>query len=75
MKIDAAPYSPAWQLVLGINVGDIVQLWDWDIGATGTASTYRVSRIKRRFSYGSHDSEVTASASLQCDAEPSSYWT
>ena len=76
IKIDAASYPQAWQLVLGINIGDIVTLEDWQIGDGGSVYTMRVSGIKRRFFFGNGDNETSeASVELQLDPEPSSYWS
>jgi hypothetical protein len=74
IRIDAAPYPQAWQLVAGINVGDVVTMQDWQIGGGGTVYTYRVTAITRRISYGSHDSDVTGSVVLTLDHEPNNYW-
>ena len=75
VKIDAAPYPAAWNLVMGINVGDIVQVEDWVIGGGGDVYTYRITEIERHLSFGSHDDEVTATVKLTCDAEPAAYWS
>ena len=47
VKIDAAAYPQAWELVLGINVGDLVTMEDWQIGGGGTVYTFRVTEIHR----------------------------
>jgi len=76
VKIDAAAYPLAWQLVLGINVGDIVLGEDWVIGGGGTVYTYRVTEIKRHISQGfGEDPATTASVTLTLDYEPTSYWS
>ena len=76
VRIDAAAYPQAWSLVLGINVGDTVNLQDWAIGNTGTSYIYRVSQIRRHISFGAHGLPVTGSVELQCDYEsPTGYWT
>ena len=75
VKIDAATQPYAWELVLGISVGDVVTLEDWQIGGGGTVYTYRATEVKRRFAYGD-DREITeASVTLQLEPEPSSYWS
>ena len=51
VKIDAAPYPAAWNLVMGINVGDIVQVEDWVIGGGGDVYTYRITEIERHLSF------------------------
>lgn len=73
--INAAAYPPAWELVLGVNVGDVVQLEDWIIGGGGSVYTYRVTQVRRHLSFGSHEEEVEARVELTLDAEPSSYWS
>lgn len=75
IKIDAASYPAAWQLVMGINVGDIVQVEDWIIGGGGTLWTYRVTEIKRTFCFGARDEEIEASVELTADYEPPAYWS
>jgi len=75
VKIDASAYPPAWQLFLGVNVGDVVTVEDWEIGGGGTSNTFRVTEIRRRISYGANDADITATVELTCDAEPASYWS
>ena len=75
VKIDAASYPQAWGLVMGINVGDVVQVEDWQIGGGGTLYTYRVTEIKRDISFGTPGKDVTASVELTLDWEPSSQWS
>ena len=75
VKIDAASYPQAWELVLGVNVGDVVTVEDWQIGGGGTIFTYRVTEMKRKFAFGAHGDEVTANVELTLDFEPSSYWS
>ena len=75
VKIDAASYPAAWQLVMGINVGDLVQLEDWQIGGGGSSNIYRVTEIKRTFSFGARDTTPEATVELTCDYEPPEYWS
>ena len=42
VMVDAAAYPAAWPLVLGINVADLVQVEDWQVGGGGSVYTYRV---------------------------------
>ena len=35
VRIDAAPYPAAWNLIAGINIGDVVTLQRWEIGDGG----------------------------------------
>lgn len=73
--IDAGPDPLAWQLVLGINVGDVVTLEDWVIGGGGAVYTMRVTEIKRRLDFGSHNQPVTGQVTLTLDYEATSYWS
>lgn len=73
--IDAAAYPAAWPLVLGINVGDVVTLEDWIIGGGGAVYTMRVTEIKRRIDYGTHNQPITGQVTLTLDFEPTSYWS
>jgi hypothetical protein len=75
VKVDAAPYAAAWELIMGVNVGDTITLADWQIGDGGTVHTYRVTEIERKLSFGTHDSDITGHVVLTCDYEPSSYWS
>ena len=74
VKIDAASFPQAWELVLGVNVGDVVTVEDWQIGGGGTIFTYRVTELKRKFSFGTNGDEVTANVELTLDFEPFGYW-
>lgn len=73
--IDAAYQPYAWQLVAGINVGDVVTVEDWQVGGGGNVITFRVTEITRKISYAAKGEEITAQVSLTCDAEPASYWS
>ena len=75
VKIDAASYPAAWSLVMGINVGDIVQMEDWQIGGGGNQYIYRVTEIKRSFGFGARNEKTEATVELTLDWEPPSYWT
>ena len=75
VKIDAAPYPQAWELFFGINVGDVVTMEDWVIGGGAPVYTYRVTAIRRRLAFGTHDSDPTGSVTLTLDYEPPSYWS
>ena len=77
VKIDAAAYPLAWELVLRINIGDIVQLEDWIIGGGGTVYTYRVTEMERKITcgFGNNPGQV-AEVTLTLDHEPSDgYWS
>ena len=60
---------------MGINVGDCVQMEDWQIGGGGNQYIYRVTEIKRTFGFGARDQSTEATVSLTLDWEPPSYWT
>jgi hypothetical protein len=74
VKIDAAAYPQAWELVLGVNIGDIVQLEDWVIGGGGNVYTFRVTEMRRHISFGT-PREVIAAVWLTLDFEPNEYWS
>jgi hypothetical protein len=75
VMVDAAAYPAAWPLVLGASVGDVVTLEDWQIGGGGPVYTMRITELKRRLDYGTHDEPVTGHIILTLDLEPTSYWT
>jgi hypothetical protein len=78
VRIDAASHPQAWELAMGINIGDVVQVEDWQVGGGGTVYTFRVSGIRRHFVFGSTadaETQPEATVELQCDYEPTSYWT
>ena len=80
VRIDAGPYSTAWNLVASINIGDVITFEEWQIGGGGDVLTLRVTEINRKIRFGGQnnnnagDGEVTASVELICDFEPSSYY-
>jgi len=76
LTVDAAGYPPAWLLVMGCQVGDLVQVTDQPmLGGPLTVGTYRVSSISRRIFFGANQSKPEASITLVCDFEPSSWWS
>lgn len=76
LKVDAATYPAAWPFVLGVSVGDVVAVQNWQIGAGGTTGTFRVSSIKRRIIFGGQTGDVAGEVTLQADYEPSDgYWS
>lgn len=81
VHVDAAPYPAAWQLVMGVNVGDIVTVADWQIGAGGNVNTFRVTSIVRKIQFGGRvngdasSATVEGSVELIADFEPSTWWT
>jgi len=80
IRIDAAPYPAAWQLVAGISVGDVVTLEEWQIGAGGPQLTLRTTQINRKIRFGgmndgnAGEGEVVASIELVLDFEPNEYY-
>lgn len=75
LKIDAAPDPSLWPAVVGINVGDVITVEDWQIGGGGPVSTYRVSQIERHIEFGGRTGEVIGSCVIKADFEPTSYWS
>ena len=75
VKIDAAAYPAAWEMIFGVSVGDVVTLEDWAIGGGGPTYTYRVTEIERVLSRGTHDHEITGHIVLTLDFEPNEYWS
>ena len=77
VRVDAASNPQFWPLILGVNVGDVVTLEDWQVGGGGNVYTYRVTEIRRHLEYGANaagGSDVVASVWLTCDYEPVNYW-
>jgi hypothetical protein len=80
LKVDAAAYPPAFGFVVGVNIGDIVTVEDWQVGGGGNVSTYRVTELTRRISGGGRtdtgdQADQIAEVVLTCDFEPSSWWS
>lgn len=75
VAIDAASQPSAWQLVAGVNVGDVLTVEDWVIGGGGSVFTFRVTEIQRKISFGAKGEDVTAHVTLTCDFEPPTYWS
>ena len=75
VKVDAAPYPAAWAMVCGASVGDLATVEDWQVGGGGPVYTYRITQLKRRLDFGSHDQPVTGHLELTLDLEPVSYWS
>jgi len=75
VKISASAYPAAWELFLGINIGDVVTMADWAIADTGTTYTFRVTSIRRRITYGARDEDIEATVELVLSFEPETYWT
>jgi hypothetical protein len=68
LKVDAARNPSAWGYVLGLNVGDVCQIWDQPLsGGPLSVSTYRVSMIARKVAFGANSNEPEASATITCD--------
>jgi hypothetical protein len=76
VKVDAASHPAAWPLVLGISVGDVVSIQDWQIGGGGSVYTYRVTELRRHVEFGGPDGRETIGAVwITADYEPSSYFS
>lgn len=80
VRVDAAPYPAAWQMIAGINVGDILTLEEWQVGGGGDVLTLRTTEINRKIRFGGQNNnnagegEVVASIEIVADFEPSSYY-
>ncbi len=80
VRVDAAPYSTAWNMVASVNIGDVVTFEEWQIGGGGDVLTLRITEINRKIRFGGQnnnnagDGEVVASVELVCDFEPPSYY-
>ena len=74
IRIDAATHPAAWELILGLNCGDIIQVTDIPIGAPTTVASYRASQISRQVSFGANGQSVEGSVTIVADALPASYW-
>jgi len=75
LHVDAGPYPAAWQLVAGMNVGDIVTVEDWQIGGGGAVVTFRVTEINRQITFGGRGTDVTGQVEITADFEPPFYWS
>lgn len=76
LTIDAAGYPPAWLFVLGCSPGDLVQIVDQPLqGGPQSTGTYRISSVSRRIYFGANGSKPEGSVTVNCDAEPTSYYT
>ena len=76
VRIDAAAYPAAWELVAGVCVGDVVQMEDWVIGGGGTVYTMRVTQIQREIRFGNSNDEISvATVTLLLNYEPATYWS
>jgi hypothetical protein len=75
LEVDACSYPAAWPLVLGVNIGDVVSVQNWQLGNGGITGIFRVSGLHRTIQYGGMDEHVQGSVVLQLTWEPSSYWS
>ena len=75
-KVDAAPYPAAWPLILGLSVGDVTSITDWEIGPAGTSYIYRTTQFRRHLEFGGEGGrEVIGAVWITADYEPSSYFS
>ena len=75
-RVDAAPYPAAWPLILGLSVGDVTSIADWEIGPAGTSYIYRTTGFRRHLEFGGEGGrEITGAVFITADYEPSSYWS
>lgn len=76
VAVDAARHPAAWPMVLGMNISDIVQVYDAPLGQPATTGTYRVSQISRSISYGANGSQIEGKLVLVLDPlPPGGYWS
>lgn len=75
VAVDAARHPAAWQLVLGLNPGDLVQVYDAPFGQPATTGTYRASQLSRSVSYGANGGPIEGKLLLMLDPVPASYWS
>lgn len=76
IAVNAATHPTAWGMVAGMNVSDIVQIYDAPLGAPATTATFRVSQISRSMSNGANGTPVEAKMVLVCDPlPPGGYWS
>ncbi len=76
ITIDAASHPAAWGLVLGINISDLIQVYDAPFGSPATTTTYRVSSIARTLSFGANGQGITGQVQIAADpVPPSGYWS
>ena len=75
LTVDAAGYPAAWLLVLGANVGDLVQVVDQPmLGGPQSTGTYRISSISRKIAFGANQSKPEASITIVADPDVT-YWS
>jgi hypothetical protein len=75
LTVDAAGYPPAWVLILGANIGDLVQVTDQPLlGGPLSAGTYRISSLSRSVAYGANQNKPQASVTLVLDPDVT-FWT
>jgi hypothetical protein len=80
IRVDAAPYPAAFEMVLGVNVGDLITLEEWQVGGGGQVLTLRVTQINRKIRFGGQDAQdsgegtVVASVEIIADWEPPAYF-
>lgn len=75
LKVEAASHPASWPFILGVNPGDLIQVYDAPFGQPSTTGVYMVSQISRTVSYGANGSQITASATIVADPLPASFWS
>lgn len=76
IAVNAAEHPAGWGMVAGMNVSDIVQVYDAPFGAPAVTATFRVSNISRSMSNGANGTPVEAKMVLICDPlPPGGYWS
>lgn len=75
VAIDAATHPAAWQMVCGMNPGDLASIFDQPFGQPATTGTYRVSNISRSVAFGANGTKPEGRMVLVLDPLPPSYWS
>ena len=76
ITIDAATHPAAWGIACGMNISDIIQVYDAPIAAPATTTQYRVSQINRSLSFGANGQGTAAKIQIVADpVPPGGYWT
>ena len=67
LTIDAASHPAAWGLVLGLNVSDLISVYDAPMGSPATTTIYRVSSASRAMSFGANGDSPKAQLRIAAD--------
>jgi hypothetical protein len=67
LTIDAAGHPEAWGIVAGLNIGDIVRIFDQPMGGPPTTAIYRVSSMDRALAFAANGQGVMARITIVAD--------